>query len=479
MPARPLRAGAELEVRATGIDPSGAGIGEVHGVAVHIRDLLPGECARIAIEHVSQHRPHTAWARVLQRVGQPAPERARPACPRFGECGGCVWQHLAYTAQLEHKRARVRRALRDHGLGHLEVAPVIPAPETLEYRNLGKYVVAENPNAGSDSVPGLWLGSYAPRSHRVIDTAGCRIVEPVIDQVRELARQVWRHVPVYDERTRAGWLRYVTVRAGFDQRALVAVVTSPDAERNALVPGAQALVADPRVGGVVWVRNGSRSGTIIDGQSERLCGRPTARERVADVDIDVGVGDFFQVNRAQLKPLYAEVARLAGWSIDGHNGDQTELLKTAIDAYCGVGGIAFTLARMAEQRGRACRIHGVERNPRTIANATRAAERAGLDDWLSFHAGEAAEMGLEHPDLIVVNPPRKGLSTATRASLHKLAPDRVVYVSCGPDSLARDLAALAPDYRVFAVQPIDLMPGTPQIETVVGLARQQSNIPGR
>ena len=470
MPERPIQVDGICEVTAVEeVDLAGAGIGRVGDAPVHVRDLLPGERARVRIEHVSSHRPNRAWAQVMERLSEPAPERVLPVCPGHGQCGGCAWQHMAYSAQLEHKRARVLRALSDHGLGLVEVSATIAAPAVTGYRNVGKYVVAERPGDADDD---LVLGSYAPRSHRVIDTAGCQIVEPVIDQVRALAARALRHLPVYDERARTGGLRYVTVRTGVAGTALIAVVTGSDTDRGALTTAGAQLFDDSRVSGVVWVRNDSRSGTIIDGVCELLYGVATVREQVAGVDIEVGVRDFFQVNRAQCERLYDEVARLSDWPGDEPPGDQT---WTAIDAYCGVGGIAFTLARRAERRGVGCRIHGVERNPRTVENARRAAERAGLADILSFHAADAADMSHVAPALIVVNPPRKGLDVATRAALLGLAPARIAYVSCGPDSLARDLAALGADYDITAIQPIDLMPGTPQIETVVGLRRRVSN----
>lgn len=478
MPVRPLKVGTQLEVAATQLHPDGTGIGQLGETPVHVKDLLPGERARVRIEHVSPHRPHTAWTHVERRLTEPAPERVEPMCPRFAECGGCSWQHLAYPAQLQHKRARVVRALRAHGLGHIDVAEAIGAPEMSGYRNVGKYVVARlaMDHAGGDATdPPLVLGSYAPRSHNVVNTAGCRVVEPVIDAVREQAASAWRHLPLYDEQTRTGWLRYVTIRAGRDGTVLIAVVTSPAADRASVAAGAAELGADPRVSGVVWVRNDRKSGVIIDGESEILYGRATVREQVAGVDVDLGVHDFFQVNRAQIERLYGEVARLAGLGPGSLDVDATadgeRQTITAIDAYCGVGGIAFTLAVRAGQRGHSWQVHGIERNARTVERARQAAARTGLSERLVFHVGDATDMARIAPDVLVVNPPRKGLSSEARTVVEELAPQRLVYVSCGPESLARDLAALAGSYRVIAVQPIDLMPGTSQIETVVGLRR--------
>ena len=211
---RPLRRGQRVTLSAADIDDAGCGVGEVAGVAVAAFDLLPGESAEVEIEHLSPHRAR-AWARRCGPVATPAEERVAPPCPGFGRCGGCVWQHLAYPAQLAHKRARVARAFADAGLA-VEVAAPLAAPATTGYRNKGKYVIG----TGAD---GLVLGAFAPRSHVVVDTAGCQVLEPAIERVARHLRTALAasRLPVYDERTRRGTLRYAILRSGADGRVLV------------------------------------------------------------------------------------------------------------------------------------------------------------------------------------------------------------------------------------------------------------------
>jgi 23S rRNA (uracil1939-C5)-methyltransferase len=197
------------DVTATGLDEAGWGVGTSAGKLVHVADLLPGESAEVAIDHASPHRPE-AWARIVRRLGPLSADRAEPACPAFGRCGGCVWQHLDYPAQLVAKRERLLAALADvPGLraGTVTVALVRPSPFELGYRNKGKYV------AGKASGH-LVLGAFAPRSHHVIDTLGCRVVTPVIDEVATWVRGAAETAELepYDEGTRAGELRYVVVR---------------------------------------------------------------------------------------------------------------------------------------------------------------------------------------------------------------------------------------------------------------------------
>lgn len=470
-----MKPGQELELTATDIDAAGAGVGRCRGVTVHAADLLPGERARVAVEHVSPHGDRHAWARVVERLGAGAPERVEPACPAFGVCGGCAWQHLAYPAQLAHKRERVRRALEQAGLADASalVAEVLPAPAPLGYRNVGKYVVGQ----AQDGT--LVLGSYAPRSHRLIDGAGCRVVAPVIERVRESVRRALARasLPVYRERERTGVWRYVVVREGADGRALVAVVTSGAVTRPDIERALEPLGRDQDIAGVVWLAHDSPSGTILAGPLERISGVSHTRERVADLELRLDIRDFFQVNRAQAARMFREIARLSGLAEPAPGARPWRVLEL----YCGAGAIGLHLARTAKKRGVPTRVLGIERNPSAVRAAERAARSAGLDPHIHFIAATADSAALfadrlgGAPDLVIVNPPRRGLDHATRAAVSALAPARLVYVSCGPDSLARDLSELCrgpAGFRVHAIQPVDLMPGTPQVETVAALRRE-------
>lgn len=457
------RAGQRLPVRASGIDEAGLGVGHAHGLEIAAPDLLPGEQAEVRIEHTSRHRAR-AWARVLRRLGLPAPDRVSPPCPGFGHCGGCAWQHLAYASQLAHKRDRVIRALAATGLD-VPVAPALAAPEITGYRNKGKYVIASDRD-------GLVLGAYAPRSHRVVNTLGCQVVEPAIDRVARAAREVLARsgLPVYDEGRHQGALRYAILRSGAHGTVLVGLVTSSQADGARVARAARELGARPDVAGVVWLQNDRPSSALLDPRGPVAClaGRPTVTELVAGpggpVAVELGIGDFFQVNRAQAARLYTTVAEQAATLLPAAREP-----ARIIDLYSGVGGIAFGLA------GTGARVLGVESAESAVQAARAAATAAGLAERVGFHAGDAADLGHLAEggvDLVVVNPPRKGLHPDARAALMAAAPPGIVYVSCGPESLARDLAVLCQaGWRIERVLPVDLMPGTAQIETVVALRR--------
>src|SRR6185436_7762697 len=207
-------------------EPAGEDARAASALEIHVADLLPGERAEVAIDHASPHRP-AAWGHVVRRLGPASPDRVPPACPAFGRCGGCVWQHLAYPAQLAAKHARVAAALADLPAAPA-IAPVVPSPAILGYRNKGKYVAGR---AGEQLV----LGAYAPRSHRVIDTLGCRVVAPIIDEIATWLRGAAEAAALvaYDEARREGELRYAIVRES-EGDALVALVVAPRTPRRKL-----------------------------------------------------------------------------------------------------------------------------------------------------------------------------------------------------------------------------------------------------
>jgi 23S rRNA (uracil1939-C5)-methyltransferase len=356
---------------------------------------------------------------------------------------------MSYPAQLSAKHARVVATL---GAGAV-VSDVHPSPQLFGYRNKGKYVVG---SAGGHVV----LGAYAPRSHQVIDTLGCRVVAPIIDEVATWVRGAAESAQLtpYNEATRAGELRYVVVREAAGD-VMIALVVTPGAPRAKLEQVANALAKHPAVRGLVAITNDRRDGAIVPSGSSAqvLLGHGHLVEELAGVKLEVGASEFLQVNRAQAQAMYERVVELAG-DMRG---------KHVVDLFAGLGGFGLHLARAGAE------VIAVEIDRDAVAQLRRAAERAGLP--LTTIAGDAtaklaAQLG--DPDLVVVNPPRKGLSESTRDLLAGLAPSTIIYVSCGPESLSRDLAVLrAQGWQPDAIEPFDLMPGTAQIETIVRLRR--------
>jgi len=445
-------------VEASTLDEHGHGVGEVAGRAIHVVDLLPGEGAEVAVDHRSPHAA-AGWGHVVRRIGKTSPDRVKPACPRFGRCGGCTWQHLAYPAQLAEKQRIVEAALAavpGVAAGTVGIERIVPSPAILGYRNKGKYVAADLDGR-------LILGAYVPRSHAVVDMLGCKVVAPVIDEIATWARGALEGAGLepFDETRRSGELRYVVIRASAGGDALVGLVVASSAPRRKLEQVANAMVRHPSLRGLVVTRNDRRDGAIMPTgtPADVLVGTGAMTERLGGVDVEVGIGEFLQVNRAQAAAMYARVAALAA------PGPGTR----AVELYAGLGGITFSLA------DRGADVLAIELDGDAVAALRRAAARAGLDR-VRAEAGDAASLGRHVGaacDVIVVNPPRKGLATAAIDAVVAAAPARIVYVSCGPSTLGRDLGRLhAHGYVATAIEPFDLMPGTGQVETVVRLERR-------
>lgn len=465
------RAGDRIPLRAAELDLEGRGVAHLDELEVHAAGLLPGEEADVVIEQVSRHAPH-AFGRVDGALRVRSPDRVEPPCPR-DRCGGCAWQPLAYAAQLEHKRRRVERALGGLVTGGVEVAAVTPAPAQLGYRNKATYVLASRGGR-------IALGAYAPRSHEWVDTSGCRVVHPAIAAALEPigGALTASGLALHDEKARTGHLRYAVVRASRAGDALVGLVTTSGAPRAALDAMASRLIEADGVRGVVWLPNDATSGAILGREAHLLAGAATLAESIDGIAIEVAIDTFLQVNLGPAEALYRRlVERVAphaggptssGWSSrptasDGRPG------MAAVDVYCGIGPIALLLARAGAD------LLGIERNPASVAAARAAAERGGVVS-ARFEVAAAAELpGLlaaRAVDVVVVNPPRQGLDAAVRAALVARPPAMLVYVSCGPDSLGRDLAELAAaGLRVQSIEPFDLMPGTGHVETLVTCRR--------
>lgn len=450
---QPLSPAPALIVVADGIDEHGAGTATTPLGRLHVPGLLPGERGSVVVEHQSPHRAE-AWGLLRERLGPPAADRVTPACPAAGHCGGCAWQHLAYPAQLAHKQARLRAVLAE--ATPTAVGEVTPAPAQLGYRNRGKYVAGERDGA-------LVLGGFAPRSHTLIETAGCRIVAPIVDEVAAWATGAARAAGLraFRERQRTGELRYVVVRANAAGDVLVGLVTPTSTAAERITPMAEALARHPAVRGVVWVQHDRADGAILphDATVTTLAGEARLQDVVAGVAIETGIAEFLQVNSAQAAAMYARIAALA----EVGPGDR------AVDLYAGVGGITFALA----QRG--AHVHAIEVDRGAVAALGAAAARAGLPH-VTAQAGDASLLatltGVAAPRVVVVNPPRKGLSDAANRAVLAAGAPTLIYVSCGPEALARDLVRWrAAGYQVDAIEPFDLMPGTGHVETVVRARR--------
>jgi len=442
------------------LDEDGAGVGAPAGLAgrrLHVPFCLPGEEVVAEVEHQSPHRPE-AWGRLVERHSS-APGRVPPACPAWGRCGGCALQHLDYPQQLLFKRRLVEDALALSGVS-AEVGPCAAPGPPRPYRNRSKLVF------GSEGGRVI-LGAYAPRSHRLVDLRGCRVVIPPLDEVAAALARLATDLGVvpYDERTAGGQARYAILRAARDGRTQVLLVCAGRGG-DALPRLATALMRErPEVVGVSENLQPSRGNALIGRVEEDrvLAGDPLLVERCG-ATLRLSPRAFFQASWHGAEALYAAAVAAAAPAA----GD------AIVDVYTGVGGIALALATAAP----AAHVLGIEEEPAAIGDAQAAAALGGLDN-AAFSCGDAAALlaeraaRAERTDVVVVDPPRRGLAPAVVEAIAGLRPRRVVYVSCAPDTLGRDLALLAArGYAIDRVDPIDLMPDTPHVEAIATLTRR-------
>jgi 23S rRNA (uracil1939-C5)-methyltransferase len=443
----PLFAGAEVALSCRHLDEQGAGVGEAGGFQVHVAGALPGETVTAAVEHVSPHGDR-AWARLLV-VQTPSPERVPPVCPGYGRCGGCPLQHLAYPAQVRWKGERVREVVAgEPALAGVAVAACAPSPRVLGYRNQGKYVYGRA--ASGVAV----LGGYAPRTHQVVDLAGCRVVEPAIDQVAVRLRELLERqaVPPFDERQGRGDLRYVVIRANVAEQVLVTLVAGRRDWEAAVPLAAELRALEPRVGGVVLNVNGGAGNVLYGPEEIPLAGRPTLLDQVGDIPVELAARSFFQVNREMAARAYQDLRESAA---------ALGPLGRVVDAYAGAGGIAFALSPLAKE------VVAIEES----AAATDAASRfaGGRAGQVRFVTGDVAEhlAAVGSADLVVLNPPRAGCAPAVLEAAAALRPRLVAYLSCHPATLIRDLALLRQrGFVTVEIRPYDMLPHTPHVEAL-------------
>ena len=399
----------------------------------------------------------------VERQGFSSTERAEyeAYCPHFPSCVGCPFIKVPYPEQLLKKRAIVGRALAEYSsLAGADVSPVVPSPQRLGYRARVKLVVRKN----RDQVA---MGLYVPQTHRVIDISSCPVHPRQVNQVVFYLKKKVLELGIapYDERDDSGDLRYVDFRFSVARHELSLTLVTRHASFPQGAPLAKALQQRfPFITGVIQNVNENR-GNVIWGNSFRtLGGRDTIMERVGDLKLVFPAGVFSQANPFTARKLYDRVYELA--ALKGG--------ETVLDLYCGVGPISLYLAVAARQ------VWAVDDSELSITTAKQNARRNGRGNC-RFIAGDVATTltqltkDLPRIDLMVLNPPRKGIKTAALEAVLAAGAPRIIYVSCEPRSLARDLDRLvAANYRVEQIQPFDMFPQTEEVETLVLLRKNDA-----
>ena len=429
---------------------SGEGVARLEGQAVFVKGALEGELCSVQLLKVGKS---AAWGRVDQ-VLEPSPNRQEPDCPQYPKCGGCQLRHMTYAEETEMKRRRVQEALRRIGgwEGTVEVIHAAPAPD--RYRNKIQFPVADGPE----------VGFFRARSHDVIDAPDC-LLQPLPATRLRTAFKTWMetyHIPAYDEKAHLGLIRHFYVRVNRKGQSLCSVIAN-----GKKLPHTQELIdllrqAEPDLVGVVLSVNMDKTNVILGKTYKTLWGQDFLEDTLCGLTFQLSVPSFYQVNREQTEVLYGRALDFAG--LTGQ--------ETVLDLYCGIGTITLCMARKAKKA------LGAEVVPSAVEDAKENARRNGVDN-AEFFCADAGEAALQlaargiRPDVICVDPPRKGISADVIEAIVQMAPQRLVYVSCDPATLARDVKLLAQrGYHLRRAEAADLFPRTHHVETVCLLTRK-------
>ncbi|MCP4403042.1 MAG: 23S rRNA (uracil(1939)-C(5))-methyltransferase RlmD [bacterium] len=435
------------------ISDKAQGICRVDGFPVVVDGALAGEELEIKIIKVTKN---FAVGKLLQ-VLKPAEERIQPFCPVFTRCGGCSLQHMSYGAQLNFKTARVREHFDTAGLSDTLIHPTLGMESPLHYRNKAQYPVGQK-----KGIP--QLGFYASYSHEIIEHDECRIHPLLVDKIMAFLRTYFLEnaVSIYDERSRQGLLRHVLIRIAQQSGEAMLVLVINGSEFPAWEKLVIQLTTEvPEVTNLVLNENSEAHNAILGKRKRTLYGEGIIRDRLGGYEFEISASSFYQVNSRQTEVLYGKVLDYA--SLTGED--------IVFDLYCGVGTIAVFLARHARK------VYGVEVNREAVLNARRNAALNNLSN-VTVVQGEAdkAIMELarleERADLVVLDPPRKGCSEELLERISAMNAKRIVYISCNPTTVARDLAFLAQKgFKTAEVQPVDMFPHTLHIECVARIER--------
>ncbi len=432
-----------------GYSSEGLGIARVNGAVVFVPHAVRGEEIDLRITKVMK----TSCAGEIVKIHNPSPERMEPECPYAGKCGGCAYRHLTYPEELWAKRQRVQDALTRIGGLELTVEEVLGAKNPEHYRNKSQYPV------GADGS----IGFFQARTHKVVPIRRCLIQTEAADRTAQAVGEWMRRykISAYDETTGKGLVRHVCVRVNRKGESLCCVVVNGNKVPREPELAAYVTAAVPHTVGVLLNSNTRRGNVVLGDKYRTLFGRNYLMDTLCGLEFKLSMPSFYQVNRDQAEVLYGKALEFAG--LTGN--------ETVLDLYCGIGTITLCLAKAAK------RVIGAEIVPPAIRDAKENALRNHIEN-AEFFCGDAADIAAKlesdglRPDVVTVDPPRKGLAPAVIASVAAMGPEKVVYVSCDPATLGRDVKIFREfGYEAKRAAAVDMFPGTAHVETVVLLSK--------
>lgn len=451
----PLKKNQDIEIEITGITTEGSGVGHYDGIAVFVPNTATGDVIDC---HIIKTKKNYAIGKI-NHIIKAAKSRIAPDCDVYSRCGGCVFRHINYTAECEMKKQRVIDAFAR--LGHIEISPeeIIKSGRENRYRNKAQYPVRlENGK--------ISIGFFAQNSHRVIDCNDCMLQPKEFSKIVSAFRK-WiekNNISVYNEETHKGLLRHIYIRKAFETNQIMvcAVINGHNLpKKDDLI--VSLLKCTDNIASITVNENTNDSNVILGKKCYTLWGSDFIEDILCGVKVRISPLSFYQINHDQAEKLYYKAAEYA---------ELTEN-DTLLDLYCGAGTIGLSMAKKVKN------LIGVEIIPEAIEDAKINAEINGINnaEFICGDAPEAAKIlddrGIK-PDVIIVDPPRKGCAAELLDTIDSMNPDRLVYISCDPATLARDCAILKEKgYEVQKVTPVDMFPKTSHVETVVLLSQRR------
>ena len=446
-----------IQVRVTGLDENGYGIAVNDSMALRIAGSLPGDVALAVMDYVSQRM---AYGHVIKILEPSALRELSPPCGDSVQCLGCPLIIMRYEEQVAWKRQFIQRHMEVYReLGDITIHPLVSPEHSIHYRTTARLAVA-----GKHSEP--FIGMYRRATHDVFDLEECPLHHPLVNRAITAVRNGVRKlkVPIYNPRSGMGLLRYLMVRVSEAERKVMVVLVTAKRSFNELHHLGKFITGQvPEVEVVVQNVNASEGNVILGSVDHFLTPRHHLIERIGDVNLMISPRSFFQVNRDGARLIYEKVRQWASLEKD----------DTVLDLYCGIGGIALALA------GEAGKVLGVEVVESAVEDARRNARLNGITNC-DFEAGDVAEFlkeisgRQERVDVVTLNPPRKGCDQQVLRCVAALQPRTLIYVSCSPQSLARDLEQMKRlGYVCTEIQPVDMFPQTMHVESVARLEKKR------
>lgn len=463
-----LKKNQEIILKIDDLGNNGEGIGRLDGYALFVKDALPGETIRARIMKCNKKY---GFARMMEVLECSDSGRVKPKCPVARQCGGCTLQHLSYEKQLAYKEKKVKDCLvRIGGLDaeKVEWLPILGMETPWQYRNKAQFPVRMQKDDSGVLRP--VAGFYAGRTHSIIPVTDCAIQHSCMKEILDtiLSWMQEQHVPAYDEVSHRGLVRHIYIRRAYhtSQIMVCLVVNSRQISENLKRTLIEKLTGIPGVTGILLNINTDQTNVILGKEMILLWGQEHIKDRIGEISYHISPQSFYQVNPVQTEKLYQTALEFAGLTGE----------ETVWDLYCGIGTISLFLAKNAKK------VYGVEIVPAAIQNARENARLNGIQN-AEFFCGAAeevvprlAEEMAVLADVVVVDPPRKGCDGVLLDTIVKMAPARIVYVSCDPGTLARDVKLLGEKgYEVKKVRPCDMFGQGGHVESIVLLSKLKSN----